>query len=139
MTVALLLIGCSASKTPNYEVEVVTIDAQMLEDLNSTPTTFVVDIVEDHYAWERAQTFFRDYANTKPRLLERRGRLVLFNQPAEGTNFIYSVEKERQSTGIRYTVECQTQKLDPAAAQLNAHNLARFIRDGTLELSLLNR
>jgi hypothetical protein len=109
----------------------------------STPTEFDVSIEQDRYAWERARFFLENYSGTEGEphnavvkvVGSRRG---LGSAPSTANQYSYEVFKDFYAGGYRYSVNCVA---GPGGASqqaaLNAGNLARFIRDGKLEVSLL--
>jgi hypothetical protein len=116
---------------------------QAREEVLSMPTEFEVSLEQDRYAWERARFFLENYSGTEGEphnavvkvVGSRRG---LGSAPSTSTEYAYEVFKDFYAGGYRYSVQCvagpsgQSQQ-----AALNAGNLARFIRDGKLEVSLL--
>ncbi len=140
----LLLVSaaaCSARRGPR--IEVITVEQQALEEVARTPLTFVVPLLKDEASWERARSFFDLYLGSSP---ERRepysvGEYLMTNSGRGAGRYIYEVERVPEREGMRYTVSCFVHGPDGDAvlAERNARNLARFIKDGTLERSLLHR
>ncbi len=144
----LSLSGCAASSKrytpPKYEFEHLDPKAQALEAIGATPTQFVVDFPNDPDSWERAFIFFNKY--TERQSISESDKPVwnssLSNHNAPSDQFLYEVKRVLEPEGFRYTITCmpspkRSAKGSTQQAILNAQNLARFIRDGTLEVSLL--
>ena len=116
---------------------------QLLRDVMDAPTSFLVPAADDFYAWERALYFIGRYTSG---IEIRSGKgpdapVSLTNKAAGGDRYSYQVTKSAGASGMAYIVECRPRApgAAPAMAERNARNLARFIRDGTIELSLLDR
>jgi hypothetical protein len=133
----------SVSRASENGLEVsATPEDQAKQDILNTPTVFTVSFEEDPYSWERAKFFLEKYAgggaghsSVVTRIVG--SRLSLASNPA-ATDFSYEVSKDPTEGGFNYHVGCSAAVTgDPNQAALNAGNLARFIRDGKLELSLL--
>lgn len=131
----------SAPPQPQYEYEVVSIEEQALEAISATPMEFEIAFEDDEAAWDRSQLFFNNYTS---------GAIVQdFDYPAPGQilrsrpgsqdKYIYEVERSQLPQGYRYVVSCQRRQGFAYLSERNARNLARFIRDGHLELGLLDR
>ncbi|RMG43092.1 MAG: hypothetical protein D6719_04460 [Candidatus Dadabacteria bacterium] len=142
--VCLVLAGCGTKKpdSPRYEVEILTPAEAVLEEVMSTPTEFIVDYDNDPTAWDRIPYFFTRYLGVKMPVVEYLGNnSYRIRAPSGSTKYSYNILKTPESTGFRYRVECipNQSSAKSSLADRNARNLARFIRDGTLELSLLDR
>ncbi|MBN8550806.1 MAG: hypothetical protein J0M12_15940 [Deltaproteobacteria bacterium] len=147
---ALVLIvaaGCSSmGKKPQYELEVVTVEEQAAQAVNESPTDFIVQVPDETIAWERSQLFFSTYTSgaVQQEFDYPRPGVALVTKSREKDKYIYEIEHSATKDGAyRYVVSCSrnTSKHGGSdyAAQRNARNVARFIRDGNLELSLLDR
>ena len=145
---ALLLVlllgiaGCGGRRGPRPEVEVVTVEQQALAEIEAAPLDFVVPLERDTRAWERARTFFELYAAPQSgKTLASPEDLRISNSGDPLAKYVYYVERMPHRQGVRYTVRCQANApgADSYLADRNARNLARFIRDGTLERSLLEQ
>jgi hypothetical protein len=143
-----LLTGCAfappASEVvaPHYEIEVETVEAQAASAVASTPLEFLVPLEEADGAWGRARLFFSQYVSGDEVVTEVSGRTSEISTATEnGERFRYKVRRTITPNGYRFVVECAQPKGDEPdfPAQQNARNLARFIREGTLELTLLAR
>jgi hypothetical protein len=120
-----------------------TVDDQARQAILETPTTFDLSFEEERSAWERARFFFEQYLAGTPSD-GRSGVVVkvvgarwsLTNAVVKG--YQYEVSKEQEAGVVHFAVRCVAQiGAQQHLAQLNAANLARFIRSGTLERSLI--
>jgi hypothetical protein len=92
-------------------------------------------------AWERARFFFEKYVareeSRAPVVSKVIGTRWALTNGKNGP-YVYEVWKDSVSKGFKYTVRCTAQNGGQVQeAQMNAGNLARFIREGKLEVSLL--
>ena len=135
----------AVSRASEHGLEVsATPEDQARQDILNTPTVFTVGFEDDPYSWERAKFFLEKYAgggaghsSVVTRIVGN--RLSLASNPA-ATDFSYEVSKDPTEGGFNYHVACSAAGTgDNNQAALNAGNLARFIRDGKLELSLLEK
>ncbi len=123
------------------EVAATTEDLARSEVLQS-PTDFDVTIEQDRYAWERTHLFLESYvdpqrAPVRPITKVVGSRWGLASPPVHG-GYVYEVWRETIPDGFHYSVRCvAAPEASKDQAALNAGNLARFIRDGKLEVSLL--
>ena len=116
---------------------------QARDEVLSMPTEFDVSIDQDRYAWERARFFLENYSgegseshNAVVKVVGSRRGLGSVRSPS--SQYEYEVFKDFHSGGYRYSVNCVARSGgESQQAILNAGNLARFIRDGKLEVSLL--
>ncbi len=141
-----LLAGCAPTTsrpkpeivTPRYEVELETMEDQANSAINAAPTTFsVISEAENTLYWARASLFFKQYTDTF-KVRKDSVRSV----PGEKTRFIYEVTRVNKPDATSYTVKCAPGggvNTSTDVLSRNAKNLARFIREGNLELSLLER
>lgn len=123
------------------------VDQQAAAEVAATPPTFSVSIDEDSASWMRAKLFFEKFLTTEsgtktPVITKIMGRKwVLLSSPSVAGNYSYEVAKDELPGAFRYHVQC-TQRNNlgqQQVAEMNARNVARFIRDGKLEISLLTR
>jgi len=150
----IFLAGCSAgavsntqarsvqdtTRQPQWEIEVETIEDQAIAEILSTPTEFVVTYSDDHYSWERAMIFLQSHTSKQSfqHISSPQEMVIVSNHGAMQDNYWYNVEKASHPEGWFYRV-----KVLPAGAgshhlaDRNARNLARFIRNGILERSLI--
>lgn len=136
--------GCSSHSvsSPQYEVELVTVEDQARATLLETPTDFVVPYTADQDAWERTLFFFKHYTELETpyiRLLPNDVTQISNSRQPEGSQYIYTVQRIPVHSGMKYSVRCapRAQANEGAVvADLNARNAARFIRIGELERTL---
>lgn len=155
---AIVTSGCSASTAAgrsqagsiaslvradqhNLEVAATTED-QARNEVLLAPTTFEVAFADDVHSWERARFFLENYVSGASGHNSAVTKVVgvewsLESNPAL-TQYRYIVSKHALQGAFAYTVACVTGPGgDPSQAALNAGHFARFIRDGRLEVSLL--
>lgn len=124
---------------PQIEVGTNSHDDEFREVM-ATPTDFTVDSGDDRRSWERARVFFTQFtASSKPvREVYGSKMRVLSNDNNDQTKYHYTVERSEAPQGYRYRVTCDAVggARDDKSVR-NAKNLARFIRQGNLEASLL--
>jgi len=104
---------------------------------------FTVELANGDDAWARALLFISQYTGEKvpnPRALGER-RVIITSEGASADPFIYRVVRFISPRGYRFHVSCEPRLPggDREVAERNARNVARFIKEGTLELSLLVR
>lgn len=153
---SLLLCSCGASRPlapqieieqPQYQVEVTTSEQEALDEIDRMPTEFAIDMGEQRAAWERALYFFSQYAeHEKPVREHNNGKVtVLSNREDRGAKYHYEIQRAPADDGYTYKVICIANASSAsrmgaqAQAQRNARNLARFIKEGSLEASLLTQ
>lgn len=146
---ALLLLNlCACSQMGNRntqaQYELVTIEQQAKEAIINTPTEFRLPLREDSAAWARVELFFRQYTKSGypgVRSLPG-GGLLVSNISVADDRYAYSVEKYMAGGEMTYLIECRANQALGGVTrycQPNAQNLARFIKEGQLELSYLAR
>ena len=107
-----------------------------------TPTVFSVPFADDPYSWERARFFLENYIGSSSGHTSVVTRVVgdrwsLASNPTV-QQYVYEVSKDAGEGAYTYQVSCiPGTGGDINQAVLNAGNLARFIREGKLEISLL--
>ncbi len=116
-------------------------DDQARAAVLASPRTFVISFDDDRMAWERARFFFEKYVvreeSSAPVVSKVIGTRWALTNGKKGP-YVYEVWKDSVSQGFKYTVRCIAQNGGQVQeAQMNAGNLARFIREGKLEVSLL--
>lgn len=127
--------GCSNSSR-TYEVEkVIGVEEQARDEVENAPLAFQVSHEEEQDSWERAQFFFANYSESK----FTEGKNYLSTLPGQTVRFTYRVSKATVSGGKLITVECRDNGAVTTDSTFNAKNLARFIKEGTLEMSLMRR
>jgi hypothetical protein len=121
-----------------------TTEDQARNEVLLAPTTFEVPFADDVHSWERARFFLENYVSGASGRTSAVTKVVgvewsLESNPAV-TNYRYIVSKHALEGSFAYRVACVTGPGgEPSQAALNAGNFARFIRDGKLEVSLLQR
>jgi hypothetical protein len=133
----------SLVRADQHDLEVAaTTEDQARDEVLLTPTVFAVAFADDEYSWERARFFLENYVNTGAGHTSSVTKVVgeewsLESNPAAPA-YRYVVSKRSGDGAFTYTVTCEPGAGGTAAqAALNAGNFARFIRDGKLEVSLL--
>ncbi len=135
-----LIVGCASSisapkSNSSPAVDVITVQDQALLDIQSAPTDFTVDFSDSQYAWQRARMFFNQYT-TGAAVSDSK----LSNVKSEHDLYFYEVRRALVNGGYRYSVQSVPRSKSASSNMLafqNAKNLARFIKEGTLEVSLL--
>lgn len=123
------------------EYEVVSSEEQELRLIQDQKLEFYVDSQDLTRSWQRAEIFSEQYLGITPTYVYS----ISKNKPDSvglqfsSENFSYIVQKEKHGRAFLLRVQCspKNSKADPSKAELNAKNLARFIKDGRLQLSLL--
>jgi hypothetical protein len=122
-----------------------TVEERAVSDVRGADTVFDLSLDADRHAWERARLFFEKYlapgdgqAGVISKVVGSRWALA---SPPVGRQYQYEVWRDSIRNGYRYSVTCKplVSGASMDRAVLNAKNLARFIRDGQLELSLVSR
>jgi hypothetical protein len=128
---ASLLVFTACAAGP--QIEVISRDQQILEEVDEAPTQFTVPKQGDREVWNRAHFFFHDYTGGAAKVTSHE-----ITTSAPGSSYHYRVTRSPERNDlIHYEVSCTPVKGDEAYAQRNARNLARFLKDGHLERSLL--
>ena len=145
IALCLLTVACSSSKPefelvkPQYDLEYVSAEQELISAVNSASSRFSLDSIDDIEAWTRANMFFKEYTDSYSKSPDK-----LASAPGQKNRYRYEVIKsfDRSAGQVRYAVRCGppggNSALNPKAIQ-NAKNVARFIKDGNLELSILDR
>jgi len=147
----LALSGCSAGPSAGtharhgqVEYELITIEQQIVEAVMASPKEFIVPFSNEQAAWERVLYFFREYADLQTPFITSlaSNTIQITNQhdaAKTGKPYIYMVEKFPVSGGMKFRIHCipNGNRGTRDLADTNARNVARFIRDGTLERSIL--
>ena len=143
----LVVAGCSVRDSkPKYELEVITVEELAAQAVNESPTDFFVKGEDQPVAWERSQLFFSTYTSGAEQQefdYPRPGVSLVTRQRAK-EKYIYEIEHSAtKEGGYRYVISCSRNSTQKGgsdfAAHRNARNVARFVREGNLELSLLDR
>jgi hypothetical protein len=137
-----LIAGCAA-KEPRTEFEIIGVEEQALSAIAVAPLSFSLSSEDEKHAWIRALLFFKKYTSKMDlrALGGVRPRQLVTSAASIEDLYLYSVEKSVGKNGnIDFLVACKPQSRESASisgAERNARNLARFIRDGILEESLI--
>lgn len=133
----------SIVKAEQHGLEVAaTTEDQARDEVLASPTVFNVSFEDDVYSWERARFFLENYVGASSGHSSAVTKVVgsrwsLESNPALEA-YRYEVLKDSGDAGFTYRVLCVAGGAgNQAQAALNAGNLARFIREGKLEISLL--
>lgn len=148
-----ILIGCGASSSTRHygELEVASVVSpkeQAIEEIQNTPKEFVVDHSEALITEQRLNIFLSQYLPNESHGIPANSadvvsRKAAFGGPmvhvARSSNFLYTITQSFTQDGLRYQVKCASVAAGKGKieADLNARNLARFIKDGMLEVSVL--
>lgn len=133
----------SVSQAERHGLEVAaTTKDQAREEILKTPTVFSISFEDDVHSWERARFFLENYTGAQSGHTSAVTKVVGARWSLESNpglaGYRYEVAKDVGNTGFTYHVGCiPGPNGDVSQAALNAANLARFIRDGKLEMSLL--
>ena len=140
--------GCGIggkSKPSVVVVGIETIPEQALKEVQASPTTFTVPVSDSIAAWDRARMFFLQYQGVKSiAAIESEpfpSQTLLNNENVLTGKYVYEVTRKPATDGSLITVKCvpRTGRGSAGNATRNARNLSRFIREGTLEISFLDR
>lgn len=138
--------ACSMPQAkPKYELEVVTVEELAAQAVNESPTDFVVSGSDESVAWERSHLFFSTYTSgvEEQEFDYPKPGISLVSRSRDKDKYIYEIEHTATASGYRYVVSCSRNSSKKGGsdfqARRNAKNVARFIRDGNLELTLLDR
>lgn len=130
-------------RAEEYDLEVsATPEDQARQEIVETPTVFTVVFEDDPHSWDRAKFFLENYIGSSSGHTSVVTRVVgdrwsLASNPTL-QQYVYEVSKDAGEGGYTYQVSCVPGAGgDQNQAALNAGNLARFIREGKLEVSLL--
>ena len=135
------VLDLGRTRIPTENVQVVSVEDQALAAVDEVPLAFTVSYENEAAAWQRAITFFKLYLKEEGSAPFSLHDDLIFNQASPGVRYAYRVEHRAGPQGFAFNVACQPAGAgaDAIHAEQNARNLARFVRDGTLELSLLSR
>ena len=122
-----------------YEVEFVSLEAARLEEVMASPTTFILPTGEARAAWGRAQLFFDRYSEHGSQERPTDSGVTLASRPGVKERYLFSIEQQPHADGTQFQVRCVPigDSAAPYLAERNAHNVARFVKDGSIELELL--
>lgn len=124
------------AKGSGYEVE--TIPQQLTQELEAYPTRFTVPVGEGKPSLERAFFFFRTYTSSyEPKDISATDRNINLTSEKSKDLARYRVARVLVKDGFRYSISASVRN-DPQRSKILAANLARFIKDSNLEVSLLS-
>lgn len=132
------LLGCSVSQpAAQRKVNVDVMKKQIVQDLQVVPTRFLISVAEDNSAWARAQLFFKMYVNEPDKVVHgsRSGINFITNVGVPKEKYQYTISRAQAPKGFDYSVKCNSSSALVAQCDSNAKNVARFVREGQLELS----
>jgi hypothetical protein len=117
------------------EMEVVSIEDQALQAVQQAPTEFTVPFSEQKASRLRIKAFFDTYGSGSRLVSSESGAAI------EGTtaHYRYRISEQDSAQGVHYKVHCAALSTAMTGCQLNAPNVARFIHQGILEVSLLKK
>lgn len=155
---ALILCSCSSnsgllSKFPeDVDVDLVSKQEVVKQDILSHPTKFKIPFTDDRDSWARTRYFFQTYTKGNPRITdiefisdeEFRDQRYSYHVLRVPINIDDAKSRSTVTKEYEYTVSCYDLK-NPVSfsntksenVKLRAKNLARFIKGGQLELTLL--
>jgi hypothetical protein len=118
------------------QYELVTIEQQAKEVVENFTTSFEVTPNEDNGAWTRARYFFYTYTDGKPQVSENK----LTSDENSSDKVIFKITRTPSKRTVLYAVECLSKnslEVSENDALMNAKNLARFIKNSEIEMSLI--
>lgn len=141
------VIGCSGKvasprEPPRFEIEIETVEQQARQAVAAAPLEFTVPLREADEAWTRATIFFSQYTSAAGRIREAGPRALEISTESDSADqYRYSVRRVITPQGYRFSVACAPNgdSANPELAERNGRNVARFIGEGILEVSLLVR
>lgn len=142
---ACLFVSCAPMKVqpnyevvPSYDVEVETVEEQANAAVDAAPTTFsVTSEAQNTLYWARASLFFKQYTDAF-----KVQKDFVRSSPGDKSSYVYEVSRVNTPEATKYTVKCAPGGGGNTSTDVlarNAKNLARFILEGNLELSLMAR
>lgn len=148
---ALCSCGSARPKPPPLQFEVISREEQIVSAVDGFSPTFMVPYKDDDLVWNRARYFFGQYTPYAAHIINKpfgEGTILAPPPHTEGAgseesspgSYSFVIEKTRnaQVRAYLYTVACTTRSTAASAFQAtrNGKNLARFMKDGEVELSL---
>lgn len=142
--ILVLFCGCSGRSVASPGFEPVDPGEELKESLAAVLTDFEVSAGRDSHSWERTVFFFKNHT-AGYRLEQDRDDPLSFKiwNSAATDSLHFTVRKRFYRGSYLYKVSClpapaAPRRMSLEMAVLNARNLARFIREGQLEVSLLS-
>lgn len=138
----LITLGCSnqaRNSAQRVQVEHDSVTEIALQEVMATPTEFFIPVEEDRFAWGRARMFFEQKEGAKPSIISTPSHTEVSNSNTKGDKYLYRVIRQPAAGGFQYTVTCRPRLATGAnLCKRNAKNVARFVKDGSLERTLLD-
>lgn len=137
-------VGGKSAPTSGVVVSAVSSEEESLAALHGAPLDFEVAYPQASYSWERACAFFKQYTAKSAQVVlgpaDSTDAPVLLTNRSSGDRIIYEVRKTAATRGgLRFLVSSRAREgviFQEDFLKMRAQNLARFIRDGNLDLSL---
>lgn len=127
---------------PEIEYEYLSRSDALIEEILSSPTKFTLPERDAHAAWSRGKLFFQEILHeTTPVVVSREGAVVLqsAHDGKRSPLYRYTIIRKQNSKDVSFEITCQSRSHSHQQASLmNAHNLARFMKDGSLARELLS-
>ncbi len=125
-------------------VEIESSEQEALKAIKAQPLEFELPFPEATYAWERARTFFLQYTGSfavEP--LPQSGKpdslaMVVSNKVAASDAYIFEVRRVTGKKGAKFSINARARSASTSSkeARVQAQNLARFIKSGTLDAGI---
>lgn len=151
MTLCVFACGCvketfgpeleyEEEQAPRARLEAIPPQVEILDQVRKTPTEFVMPVSESRYAWERAELFFKKHT-AESQFSAGKGDAIILSNPGKSERINYAVERRSIPAGPKFSVRCSANSGSVPQEEINiqCRNLARFIRDGVLEETFINR
>jgi hypothetical protein len=120
------------------------VDQQAAQEIAAFSPKFTVPIDEESVVWSRAKLFLEKFLPTTgvntPVIMKIVGkRWVLASNPKIPGGYNYEISRDELPGSYRLHVRCtpKSNAFSTQAAEMNARNVARFLKEGKLEVSLL--
>lgn len=130
--------GTRASLDSSYLYEIVDPLEELKIQIKESPQSFSVPLGDVRVAGDRTVMFFKEFIMSKDFTVGQNtvnGQKIFQGSSA---HYKYAISTRLMGQSAQYNVQCiPIQGGTTDDAELNAHNLARFIRDGQLEKMLL--
>ena len=120
------------------------VDQQAAQEIGAFPAQFIIPIDEEPVVWSRAKLFLEKFLPTTgvttPVIMKVVGkRWVLASNSKIPGGYGYEISRDELPGSYRLSVKCvpKSKEFSQQAAEMNAKNVARFLKEGRLEVSLL--
>jgi hypothetical protein len=115
-----------------YEIE--SIAEQGLSKLHDYPTLFEISISEGKASYDRLIFFFESYTSGfKPQNAHSEMKTLRIESSNSKDSVLFRVDRKLKGLNVEYAIAVADKK-NPKNSKLLAANLARFIREGQLDL-----